>query len=96
MFQTAQDGFDWNNNIWNLSNQKNILKPIVCIYKSIDFNTHNKQILYGHVEYIYQPFERGIQYKHACFTSTVPRSAHSKRDILQLHISISIQNNQLR
>lgn len=26
----------------------------------------------------------------------VPRSAHSKRDILHLHISISIQNNQLQ
>lgn len=50
----------------------------------MDFNTHNKRVVYGHVEYTNQRLGREIQYKHACFFFflRVPRSAHSKRDIL--------------
>lgn len=73
---------------------KNKLKPIVCIYTSIDFNTHNKRILYDHVKYIYQ--RSGREYNTNMRVLQIPRSAHDKGDILHLHISISIQNNQLQ
>lgn len=45
---------------------KTKLKPIVCIYTSIDFNTHNKQIFYDHVEYISAP-RTGSTNKHAFY-----------------------------
>lgn len=80
MFQTAQDAF-WLEQKRGLSS-RNILKPIVRVYKSKDFNTHNKQILCGQCwVHIISFLDGKYNTNMRVFTSTVLRSAHSERDI---------------